>query len=561
MYRQNDQHRQLPLMSTLDELPEKLRQRLDESWAGTFYRECFCRIKEAPFAVLYSKVSSRPNVPVNVLVGLETLKAAFGWSDEETIEAFNYNLQVRYALGYRDLREGHFELRTLYNFRRRLSKHMQTSGENLLEEAFENITDEQVEKLAVKTGKLRMDSTQVASNIREFSRLQLLIEVVQRVARVMSESDREHYAELLAPYLEESAGHYIYRVRPAEHKEHLQRIGEVMAKLVDELAAGYHEQATYCLMARVFREQFVRDESGTEAKKGAEISTNSLQSPDDPDATYRVKQGQAYRGYAANLTETCDPTNPVQLILAVQVAPNVVDDGKFLADVLPRLVERTDVEELYVDGGYNGPPVDDLLRQHHVSLIPSSIRGGTLSGDTLSLDQFDWQTDTEGWPQSITCPNGQAAPVRRGTQDHFQAQFDASVCAICPLLNYCPSQPRQRTPVHVLNIKRRSFFAALYRQRMNAVLDSDVNLRASVEASVRSVKHPFPAGRLPVRGRIRISMLLIGSALMTNIRRITHYQYELKHPKLPVILSLFHRLLARFCFWLAAPCALYPAAT
>ena len=139
MYRPNEQHRQLPLMSTLDELPEKLRQRLDETWAGTFYRECFCWMKEAPFAFLYSKVSSRPNVPVNVLVGLETLEAASGWSDEETIEAFTYNLQVRYALGYRDLREGHFELRTLYNFRRRLSKHMQATGENLLEQAFEDM--------------------------------------------------------------------------------------------------------------------------------------------------------------------------------------------------------------------------------------------------------------------------------------------------------------------------------------------------------------------------------------------------------------------------------------
>ena len=560
MYRPNEQHRQLPLMSTLDELPEKLRERLDESWAGTFYRECFCRIQEAPFAVLYSEVSSRPNVPVNVLVGLETLKAGFGWSDEETIEAFSYDMQVRYALGYRDLRNGHFELRTLYNFRRRLSKHMQTTGENLLEHAFEDITDQQVEKLAIKTSMLRMDSTQIASNIREFSRLQLLVEVVQRVVRVMGESDRLRFEELLAPYLEGSSGHYIYRVKPAEQKRHVSQIGEVMAKLVDELAAGYSEQAAYRLLVRVFHEHFVLDTTGLRVKQGAELRGDTLQSPDDPDATYRFKQGQAYRGYAANLTETCDPTNPVQLILAVQVAPNVVDDGKLLADVLPRLVERTDIEELYVDGGYNGPPVDNLLRRHRVSLIPSAIRGGILSGDTLSLDQFDWQTDTAGWPQSITCPHGQAAPIQRGTQDHFQAHFDASVCAICPFLDYCPSQPRQRTPVHVLNIKKRSFFAALYRQRMNSIIASDVNLRASVEASVRSVKHPFPAGRLPVRGNIRVSMLLIGSALMTNIRRIARYQYDLNHPKLPVALSIFHRLLARFCLWLTAPPALYPAA-
>lgn len=51
-------------------------------------------------AVLFADCPSRPNIPVNVLVGLETLKAGFGWSDEELYEAFLYNLQLRYALGY-----------------------------------------------------------------------------------------------------------------------------------------------------------------------------------------------------------------------------------------------------------------------------------------------------------------------------------------------------------------------------------------------------------------------------------------------------------------------------
>lgn len=46
---------------------------------------------------------SRPNIPVNVLVGLDVPKAGFGWSDEEAHDAFIYNLQVRYALGYRDI--------------------------------------------------------------------------------------------------------------------------------------------------------------------------------------------------------------------------------------------------------------------------------------------------------------------------------------------------------------------------------------------------------------------------------------------------------------------------
>jgi len=51
---------------------------LQNSGAETFYREFFCRLDEQAFAVLYADRPSRPNVPVNVLVGLEFLKAANG---------------------------------------------------------------------------------------------------------------------------------------------------------------------------------------------------------------------------------------------------------------------------------------------------------------------------------------------------------------------------------------------------------------------------------------------------------------------------------------------------
>jgi len=37
-------------------------------------------------------------------------------------------MQVRYALGYQQLGAGDFELRSLYNFRQRLSRYMQAHG-------------------------------------------------------------------------------------------------------------------------------------------------------------------------------------------------------------------------------------------------------------------------------------------------------------------------------------------------------------------------------------------------------------------------------------------------
>ena len=157
MFKKNTKHQQPAIISAASELPEKQRKRLEKSWAGTFYQEFFCRIDEETFAVLYSEVASRPNVPVNVLVGLEALKAGFGWNDQELYENYCYNLQARYALGYDRLGDGDFEIRTLYYFRERLSKYNAEKGINLLEKAFEQITDAQITALKVRTGMQRMD--------------------------------------------------------------------------------------------------------------------------------------------------------------------------------------------------------------------------------------------------------------------------------------------------------------------------------------------------------------------------------------------------------------------
>ena len=126
---------------------------------------------------LYADCPSRPNVPVNMLVGLETLKSGFGWSDEQMHDEFLFNVQVRYALGIHQLGDGDFDVRSIYNFRGRVTQHMQETGENLIEKPFEQVTDEQIQAYKLKTGKLRMDSTQIASNIRDMTRLQLLVEV------------------------------------------------------------------------------------------------------------------------------------------------------------------------------------------------------------------------------------------------------------------------------------------------------------------------------------------------------------------------------------------------
>jgi hypothetical protein len=524
MFRKNEQHLQRPLFSSINALPEKLQKRLEDSWSGTFYHEFFVRIDEAPFAVLYSGEASRPNIPINVLVGLETLKSGFGWSDEEMYDHFCYDVQVRYALGYRDLSEGHFELRTVYNFRRRVTHHMQETGENLIEAAFEQVTDEQIAAFELKSNKLRMDSTLIASHIRAMSRLQLLVEVLQRVHRMLAEQDQQRYADEFEPYLKGSSGQYIYHIKGEASEAHLQRMGELMQHLRVELADTYGDEPCYQVLERVFQEHFVSQANELQVKAGSELSAGSLQSPDDWQATYRQKRGQGHQGYVANVTETCDPENPFQLIVKMQTASNNTDDAAMLAEALPGLTARMDVKQMDTDGGYNSPEVDTAMREHHVVQIQTAIRGRKPAAEKLGLEDFDWDTNVEGHPQTVTCPHGQQAVVTSARKEfRYRATFETPSCQQCPLLTQCPTQALKRKPEQVLRFSQAELDLAVRRQRCVDARTRKPNLRPAVEATVRAVKHPFGNGKVPVRGQPRVSMLLIGSAAMNNVRQITRY--------------------------------------
>jgi hypothetical protein len=524
MFQEHSHHQQPILICSVNELPEDQREILYTSWAGVFYREFFYRLDEKPFAALYADMPSRPNYPVNVLVGLEYLKAGFGWSDKEMYEAFLYNMQVRYALGYDEFGTGYFDLRTLYYFRERLSRYMQETGINLLDQAFERVTDQQIEAFQIKTKLQRMDSTQVASNIRRIGRVQLLVEVLQRVQRMLNKSDQEHYAADFAPYVQGHAEQYVYHMKIEETDAHLQRIGEFMQRLLVELQRVYATEPVYQVLERVFGEHFQLEQQNVVTIPNRDLSATSLQSPDDLEATYREKQGKGYHGYVANLSETCDPQNPLQLITKVQVASNATDDSQLLAEALPDLKKRTELDTIYTDGGHGGPDSDGVLQEQKVEHIQTAIRGRTPDPEKLHLADFAIKLNPGNQPVKVTCPHGQTEPAHPSSQKKaFVAHFNPEVCSTCPLVDKCPAQPGKCDLRRHVRFTQSEAQASERRRRSLKQQKEGRNLRAAVEATMRSIKHPFPTGKLPVRGKFRVASMVIGSAAVCNVRRIQRY--------------------------------------
>jgi hypothetical protein len=594
MFRRNDKHRQRGVFDGTNLLPEKLRERLETSWAGTFHREIFCRIDEEIFADLYDEGPSRPNVPMNVLVALEILKSGFGWSDRELHEQLCFNLQVCHAVGMEDLGEEVFELRTLYNIRRHVREHMEETGEDLFEEVFQQVTDAQLKAVGTDAEWQRIDSTQVMSNVAEQGRLELIIAVVQKVwdrlAERLSEEGRKQWAERLSPYLEGRPHEVSFEISSEETETRLERLGSQLAELAEALAERAPESEAYRLAERTLREQYAFEpsleepslesspeeplEAGTEPtdseptdsemKSGEEVpgeevpgedgsdddlsggsngsgsdgggsdgikprpaedvSAESLQSPHDPEATYRRKNGEEYPGgYVVAISETCDPEAEVQLITDVQVVPNATDDGELLKRSLQAQAERGEApDQMTTDGGFTGPVAEEACEARGVELRPTRIRGGRGDPDRLGWEDYQWtESDEKGRPTGVVCPEGEEGTVEPGgSEGRLIARFEPGACEGCPLLDGpCRATPRRKGPT--MYVSERSVEVARMRQGLR---EKDRSVRAPVEATMRSVKRGLKGDKLPTRGLARASMVLHGAALMVNLRRLSRYR-------------------------------------
>jgi hypothetical protein len=189
-----------------------------------------------------------------------------------------------------------------------------------------------------------------------------------------------------------------------------------------------------------------------------------------------------------------------------QVAPNNVDDSQLLAEALPNLQARSDLETLVTDGGFGGEASDQAVQEAQtVTHIQTALRGAQPNPEKFSLSDFTLQQDTHGHPSQITCPQGQTVAVTPGRTTGWQARFDPALCSACPfhLAGSCPLQPQKRDPHYLLTFTTPQMRSAKRRQAYRAHLAHSNNLRSAVAATVRSVKHPFPAGKLPVRGQFQ----------------------------------------------------------
>lgn len=518
MFQPNLKHRQTSFFGIQNVLPQRLQKKLKQSKEHFFYETIFCNIKEEDFSVLYSDKASRPNAPVNCLVSAFILKHSNNWSFEELFDNIEFNILTKTALGVDTLDDIPFDDATIFNFQNRLLSHEVETGKNLLEGVFDSLTEEQLKELNLKTNIQRSDSLMASSNIRNYSHLQLLIEVIQRLYRVLSPSDKEIFQQRFENYTNKSSGQYLYGLKASDIPHEIDKIAELYQFCMNEIIPKYQEHEISKIFERVYNEHFTEVEGKIEVKPKNELNSSCLQSPDDLDATFREKRGVSYKGQSINITETAHPDNPINLLTDIAVNPNNIDDSKVLNKRIDRIIEKTgDLDELHTDGAYGCAENDIKFEELGITHVQTAVRGS----DCENIIEIEQIADDR---YIVKCPlqsvNSEKAPKRN------KAIFNKEICHGCVHADSCPSAMRKHN--------RTYYFTHEYylrKKRHRSILNippSHRKIRPNVESSVHQVTCRMTNKKLKVRGKAKAGIFAFATAIAINFLRI--YQYWADKP-------------------------------
>ena len=532
---------QLSLMESQYLVSSKKRARLVRSWAEAFRTRVLPLIDEEAFRACFSADNGRPNTSIRLLVGLHLLKEADDLTDEQILDALEFNLQWQHALGVEPA-DAHICEKTLHNFR-----HLML-GNDRAAAVFVQLTLALMKADGLSTVRQRLDSTHVISNIAVLSRLGLFTETVTNFLRDLRRDSPvklgwlgEGYAER---YLKREG--FFADAKRDEAQRRLPMVTQDLYALVRlfEADADVVLWPSYLLLVRLINEQCTAADSGVNpadspelprVKEPQEVGGDSLQSPHDPDATY----GHKGKGYEVELAETCVAENPYEVVTAVSVNGANVSDQRATVPIMETLIENGIAPENAVaDTAYSGganivacaelgvnlvAPVQDPNKP--VPVAPGEAPPAKVVVKPAGLGSFVFNAvfDT-----AVGCPAGHPPTAQHATKLGFEARFAGETCATCPFAATCVTQRRAHTDDRVL-LWRPAAAATAGRQReqQEQAFKKAYAIRSGIESTNAEFKGRHGAQKLRVRGGDRVDLAVHLKALALNAKRAVQYHTDL----------------------------------
>ena len=486
-------------------LTAREKKALENSWAKIFAEEIFPSIDEERFRVLYSdRTQCRSNTPVNICVGALIIKELFQISDDEIVENLMLDPRYQYALHTTSYEEQPLSDKTLSRFRKRCYAYEAKYGIDLLHHCVTDLSNKIAKMMNINPRIKRMDSLMIEANIKNLSRAELLYTCV---AKLVLYIHKNHSDDLLTGlehyYNPNDYNKTFYYNNSTGTDEQINAILRDADKLLTVCRADYKDTTEYQLLTRCLSEQTVMEDSVRRLrnKNDSGFSSTMLQSPTDPDATYREKAGKKHRGYVANLEETVGENGSV--ITDYQFEQNIYSDSHFLQDSL----KKTDTQEentiLITDGAYCGAENTALATSKNIQLVTTD-----LTGKDVPDIYADFELNEEG-TRIVKCPAGNS-PIScccSSSNGHIHASFSKESCMNCPHRNECKIKEHKK--VCSVDISATAQYRANTRRYMNTEEFKALSrLRNGVETLPSILRRHYHVDRMSVCGKIRSRFFL-----------------------------------------------------
>ena len=513
--------KQMNIFDPWDFLTPKRRQLLDVGWPGLFRDIILPSIPVNKVAKFFDAAFGRPTKEMFSMLGALILQQTFDFTDEETVQQYAFNIQWHYSLNITEESDTakYISPKTIWSGRNIIAQH------DLEDEIFNACTDKLAQVFSVKIDNQRIDSVHIKSNMRRLGRIGIFSESIHKFLINIRRGQQGHFEtvdkQIIDRYLSKQDLGCFSRVKPSDSRKTLTEVSKDLFDLVEQFKGcpEVSDMYSYKLLQRVLAEQCNLtddNENPVELKKPKEISSDSLQNPSDPDATYSGHKGQ---GYQVQIMETfCkneeEKEKSLNLITHVEVEPAHNSDANALMPAIESTEDRAlKPKELTADSLYGSDDNTEKAKVHGVELI-SPVMGKVQEG---KLSFLEYHFSEKG--EIDACPQGHAPDkIKQGKKTNIG--FAAHHCENCPILPECPVKKGKK--LYYLRFSKKDMRMA----KRRVVEESDefkerYRWRAGVEATMSEYDRRTGAKKLRVRGLKAVKYCAKLKALGVNILRAT----------------------------------------
>lgn len=490
-------NQQMVLTGSMFSLTEREKKFLEKSWAKIFAEKIFPVICEEDFSVLYSNKASRPNTPVNVIIGALILKETLGLTDDEVVQGLMFDVRYQYALHTTSFDEQPLSDRTLSRFRARCLAYETETGVDLIHNCITGLAKELSAFMGIRPNMQRMDSLMVAANIRNLSLLELFYTCVVNLAKVMVQRElqlpdaQSHYVG------KDDYNYFIYHNRKIDAAERTVAVMHDAEKLLELCDGNFDDTSEYQLLIRLLKEQTIFDGDGTRRirnKAEKEDPSKVLMNPADPEATFRRKGVSKHIGYVGNIVEAADQNG--SLIMDYAYEQNIYSDSQFMKEHLSKQPVNAERVTLVTDGAYGGEPNISEAMKHQIKLVTTNFTGKK-PADISAEFLFN-----EDGTELLECING-----KHPYETHYDkgnercaARFALYDCQNCPYQKGCKPRLRKNSALKEISWK------AVNRAKQLRYMKTDefrelAHFRNGVESIQSLLRRCYKVDKIPAHGK------------------------------------------------------------